>query len=111
MEYNLAIDILESIAAVYPRFELSEKKIKIIMPALLKMDYEGVMDNVERHVTKNPFPPTIAEIASYPAQKNENLEKWQEWELEASKVSQERKNQFAIDLKKVLAEKASDRND
>ncbi|MBB6449836.1 hypothetical protein HNR44_001814 [Geomicrobium halophilum] len=111
MEYNQALDILESISAVYPRFELSEKKVKIIMPALLKMDYEGVMANVERHVTKNPFPPTIADIAAYPVQTNENVEKWREWELEASKVSQERKRQLIINLQKLLAEKASDRID
>ncbi len=109
MKYKEAVDVLETIAELYPsRFEISKKKAMILIPQLEKMDYKGVMDNLSNYVAEKPFPPTIAEIASYPTEKNNHLEKVEQWKQEAKQVSPETKKKFQQQLQELAKEKSHD---
>lgn len=105
MNQNQAVDVLESIDEIYPKFELTEKKVKILLPKLMEMDYDRVMKRLADHAAEKPFPPTLAEIAAYAPAKNEHLEKMKRWEEEASKVSPEKKARVAAELQELLRSK------
>ncbi|MCL7748811.1 replicative helicase loader/inhibitor [Halalkalibacter alkaliphilus] len=79
-----AAEVLLTIHEVYPSYEITERKIKILVPALLKMDLAGVMKRLNEYIMTNPWPPTISDIASYSLQENEVLRKTQEYEKRAS---------------------------
>lgn len=105
MERNQAIEILETINELYPRFELTERKIEIMVPQLEKMDYPRVMARLNEHIVNNSFPPTLAEIAAYAPPKNETLEKMKQWKKEAAEVPLEVKEKFREEMKKLFEEK------
>ncbi|GAK01486.1 hypothetical protein [Geomicrobium sp. JCM 19055] len=108
MTEEQALYIMESISDVYPRFELSEKKIEFMIPGLLKMEYTKVVDNLKRHVAEKPFPPTLSEIAAYPSAENDTLAKMEQWEQEAANVPQETKDQFRKELQRLMKEKGNE---
>lgn len=70
MNRNEAIDVLETIRDIYPKFEVSERKANILIPKLQPMDYGLVMEKLSAHVAAHPYPPTIAEIAAFPPEAN-----------------------------------------
>ena len=94
MNRNEAIDILETIKEVYPRYEITKRKATILIPGLLKMDYDGVLKNLETFAAEKPYPPTIAEIASYPKEANSHFEQRKQWEQEAQQVPDHKKQEF-----------------
>ncbi|CAM3778573.1 replicative helicase loader/inhibitor [Alkalicoccus chagannorensis] len=102
MERKQAVAVIDTIMQLYPRAEFTEKKIEILIAALQKMDYKGVMKNLEAYVAEKPYPPTVAEIASYPPEPNEHFKKQQEWEREAAKVPQEKKEEFRRKMKQAI---------
>lgn len=79
-----AAEVLLTIREVYPSFELTERKMKILVPALLQMDLIHVMKRLNEHIMTNPWPPTIADIAAFPQQENDILKKTNEYEKLAS---------------------------
>ncbi|WP_088103017.1 replicative helicase loader/inhibitor [Halalkalibacter urbisdiaboli] len=79
-----AAEVLLTIRDVYPSYEITERKMKIFVPALLNMDFSGVMKRLNEYIMTNPWPPTISDIASYPIQENEILRKTKEYEKMAS---------------------------
>lgn len=83
MTRDEALEILEIIADVYPRFELTKRKAEIWLPGLQKMEFQGVKRNLENHVAEKVYPPTIAEISAYPKENNIALEKQIQFEQEA----------------------------
>jgi len=105
-----AIDVLEHIAAMYPKVDMSKKKAKMLLPALMEMDYAGVMTKLRHFAMKYPYPPTIAEIAVYPKMPNEHLEKMKKWQEEANKVSEQTKQQFRMQLEKLIIQKVNHEN-
>ncbi|RWZ54563.1 hypothetical protein EQV77_14945 [Halobacillus fulvus] len=108
MNHNQAIEVLETISELYPRkFDITERVAKILIPKLLKMDFDGVIGKLSDYAVSNPFPPTVSDIAVYPPEENRHLERMKEWEEEAAEVSDEVRKLF---LKKLnsLAEEKSD---
>ncbi|MCM2674061.1 hypothetical protein [Alkalicoccobacillus plakortidis] len=85
MESEQASEILQMISEVYPRWELTETKLKALVPVLKKMDYQGVLDNLYEHIASKPFAPTMPEIAAYPKQVDQTQEKIKSFEREAEK--------------------------
>src|SRR5690625_8030050 len=75
MNRNKAIDELETIRYIYPKFNVKERKAKILLPQLAPMDYSLVMEKLSAYVAANPFPPTIAAIAAYPPAENQYLDR------------------------------------
>ncbi|MYL50280.1 hypothetical protein GLV98_12350 [Halobacillus litoralis] len=109
MNQRQAVEVLETIHELYPRnFDVTDKKMALFIPQLKKMDYKGVMRKLSDFATKHPYPPTLAEIAVYPPQKNEALEKMRRWEEEAKQVPEETKQHFRQEIKKLMRDKSHD---
>lgn len=100
------VKLFKFIKSIYPTFEVSQEKINIWSSVMKKMDFDRVMVRVNEHVTENKFPPTIAEIAAYPPEKNDHLDKMREWEQEAAKVPESTKQRFKQEMKKLIQEKS-----
>lgn len=49
MNREEVIDVLEHIAVMYPKAEMSRKKTRILLPTLMEMDYDGVMMKLADH--------------------------------------------------------------
>lgn len=97
-----AFDVLDAIQEFYPNVKMGERKIRVFIPQLLKMDYEGVMDNLSNHVVSHQYAPTLTEIAAYPAEPNVHLEELRVWQEEAAKVPEETKREFQAALRKLV---------
>lgn len=82
MDKGEAVDILETIQAAYPKFEMEEKTLRLWVKLLEKKDYQLSMNKLEQHIFKSVFPPTIADIAAEANQPNEFLEKTKQWEAD-----------------------------
>lgn len=107
MNKSEAKEVLLAIYELYPeKFQLTKRKIEFLVPKLLEMDYELVMDKLSNFVTTSPFPPTLAEIAAYKSVNNEHLVKLQKWDQEAAKVPDEVKRQFREKLQKLIEVKS-----
>lgn len=108
MERSEAIQVLETIRDIYPKYEVSKKKAQMLIPQLKPMDHKQVMEKLSAHVATCPYPPTITEIAAYPVESNDHLEKLKEWRVEASKVPNEIKQVFHQQMIKLIKGKAND---
>ncbi|WP_186579725.1 replicative helicase loader/inhibitor [Aquibacillus kalidii] len=102
MTHDEAVDVLETIAEVYPRYELTKKKAAILLPQLKQMDYQLVLAKLSAYVADHPFAPTIAEIAAYPAKQNEHIRLINQWKQEAENVPQETKQAFQLQMKRLV---------
>ncbi|WP_277680081.1 replicative helicase loader/inhibitor [Gracilibacillus dipsosauri] len=105
MKRDEAIDVLESIAALYPNFEMTERKGNLLIPVLMKMDYQGVLKQLSDYAASNPFPPTIAAIAAYPPEGNPYLARMKRWKEEADNVPREVKQRFRVQVQTLIKEK------
>ncbi|PAF34129.1 hypothetical protein CHH69_17415 [Terribacillus saccharophilus] len=106
MDRKEATAVLRAISDIYPNtFELTETKIELLVPQLVKMDYKRVMVNLSSFAATNKFPPTIAEIAGYAPEHNDSLEKMRKWNEEAAKVDPAVKERFKQDMAKLLKDK------
>jgi hypothetical protein len=105
-----AAEVLLTIHEVYPSYELTERKMKILVPALLQMDLAGVMKRLNEYILTNPWPPTISDIASYPLQQNEVLRKTQEYEKRAAEnpPTKEQIEEFQARFKQLGLTEAED---
>jgi hypothetical protein len=101
-----AIDVLETIRAVYPKFDISKKKATLLIPQLEKMDYAGVINKLSAFIAAYPYAPTIAEIAVYPKEQNAYLKEMEVWEKEAAAVPEKTKERFRKAMLELLAEKS-----
>lgn len=110
MDRKEAIRVLETIKEIYPRYDISKKKAQMLIPQLQPMDAHGVMEKLTAHVAHHPYPPTIAEIAAYPAKSNTHLEKLQKWRLDAAEVPRELKQRFHKQMTQLVKDKANDSN-
>lgn len=108
MDKSEAIQVLETIRDIYPKYEVSKKKAQMLIPQLKQMDHELVMERLSAHLATCPYPPTITEIAAYPAESNDHLEEIKRWRTEASKVPNEIKQVFHQQMIKLIEEKAND---
>lgn len=101
-----AFEVLETIAEFYRQFEITEKKIRVFIPALMRLDYKGTMKKLQDHVLEKPYPPTISEIAVLPrASQRPEEQEWRKIERfrkEAKKVRPEVKEKFRRDLQALL---------
>ena len=106
MENEQASEILLMISEVYPRWELTETKLKALVPVLKKMDYQGVLDNLYEHIASKPFAPTLPEIAAYPKQVDQTQEKIKSFEQEAANnpPTQAQRKMLKARLKQILRE-------
>ncbi|MCP3027632.1 hypothetical protein [Halobacillus sp. A5] len=106
MRHEEAADVLETIEELFGgKFVITERKIEVFIPQLMKMEYKPVMEKVFDYASRYPFPPTLADIAVYPPQSNDYLKKKKQWDEEAAQVPEETKRRFeekfAALLKKV----------
>lgn len=106
MTRDEAIDVLESIAELYPNFQITERKGNLFIPILMKMDYHGVMKKLSHYAQANPFPPMIADIAVFAPEKNTYLERIKRWQEEADNVPPEVKKCFREQMQKLIQEKS-----
>jgi len=111
MNKQEASHVLQTIKELYPTFHLSQMKVAMLMRKLLPMDYEEVIKNVMKHVATHPYPPTIAEIAAYPKQQTEEIDKLDAWRKQAQDVSPEMKEQFFQKMYQLLKEASYEKND
>ncbi|WP_060678695.1 hypothetical protein [Virgibacillus halodenitrificans] len=105
MTQEEAISILETIEAVYPKFELNPTKARLLVPKLMKMEYQGVNEKLADFTVNHIYPPTIAEIAVYLPETNVHTRKINKWRKEAANVSQAKKEAFAQAFKQLSNEK------
>lgn len=105
MDRDEVKELFKLITSVYPRFEVSAQKVDTWTYLMKKMDFKRVMAKAEQHVMENKFPPTVAEIAAYPPEHNDHLDKMKQWEQEAAKVSEETKHRFKYEMQKLIREK------
>ena len=106
MTHEEAIDVLETIAELYPNYSITKKKAKILIPLLKNMDYDGVMENLMHYVAEYHYAPTIAEIAAYPKKEHDYAKKIAQWEEEAKKVTPELRREFQEKFMKLFEEKS-----
>lgn len=97
-----AIEVLKTINEMYPKFNLTKRKAMVLLPNLKAMDYDGVMLKLSFHVMDHPYPPTLNEIASYPAEENSALQEVGQWMEEAKEVSPEVKDAFQEQFKQLV---------
>ncbi|WP_431803303.1 hypothetical protein [Halobacillus andaensis] len=103
MKYEEAAEVLETIEELFPeKFVITERKIAVFIPELMKMDFASVMDKLFGYAARYPFPPTLADIASYPPKPNDYLEKKKQWDEEAAKVPEETKRLFEEKFEALL---------
>ncbi|WP_404451967.1 hypothetical protein LG329_16700 [Virgibacillus necropolis] len=105
MNYEEAITVLETIGELYPKYEVSIRKGQMLAPQLMKMDYARVLENLSDYVATHPYAPTLAEIAAFPVESNEHLDKISVWRAEAAKVPDEVKQNFHKQMIKLLKDK------
>jgi Loader and inhibitor of phage G40P len=101
-----AVDVLETIKLLYPKYEITMEKGNILITSLERMDYRLVMENLTNYVARSPFPPTIADIAAYPSDENENLEQMKKWREEAKRVPEEVKQRFHVAILNLVRSKS-----
>ncbi|OZU87642.1 hypothetical protein CIL03_16270 [Virgibacillus indicus] len=89
-----ALEVLQTINEMYPRFDLTKRKAKMLVPNLKQMDYQGVMKNLSAYIMEHPYPPMLSEIAAYGDEEESHLEEMAKWQEEAKKVSPLLKEQF-----------------
>lgn len=107
MTKHEAIKVLEMIKTMYPKADMPKAKIHMLIPVLEKMDYNGVMENLSKHVARSPFAPTIQEIAAYPSRDNRLAAKMAKWREEAARVPQETREEFWKQMNELLRGKGN----
>lgn len=105
MNKQEAMEVLLTIEEMYPPFELTERKERILVPNLMKMDYEGVMENLASYVMDHPDPPALNEIAAYPDDEKHTLTLMEEWKKEAKGSTPEIRKKFHDAFEKLLQKK------
>jgi len=108
MNRQEAIHVLETIKNVYPKYDITKEKAKMLIPKLLSMHYPCVLERLAQHVAKHPYPPTISEIAVYETKRNTQLETLKKWREEAAHVPVELKETFHKQMLHVIREKTCD---
>lgn len=106
MNKQEAIHVLETIKNVYPKYDITKEKAKMLIPQLLAMDYSSVLERLAKHVATHPYPPTISEIAVYETKRNKQLETLKKWREEAAHVPVELKETFHKQMLHVIREKS-----
>lgn len=106
-------EVFKVIQSMYPRFmpdevEDQQKKLDVWAKLMRDMDYDRVMKKTEEHITESKFPPTLAEITAYAPEEDNNQKQLEEWRKEAAKVSQETKDRFQNELRKLTEAKTHD---
>ncbi|MCT2534786.1 hypothetical protein NC661_04395 [Aquibacillus koreensis] len=104
MNRDQAIDVLETIDELYPKYELTERKANMLLPQLMRMDYDRVLQNLSTYIAQYPYPPTLAEIAAYPKEEQNYVDQLQQWKKEADLVSEETKQKFRQQMDRLLKE-------
>ncbi|MCG5105181.1 hypothetical protein [Oceanobacillus alkalisoli] len=107
MTTDEAMEILNMINEMYPKFNLTKRKAKILIPSLKQMDYTGVLKNLSAHVMHQLYPPMLSEIAAYRQEnkKDSSLTEIEKWEEEAKQVTPEMKKHFQSKFEKLLQQK------
>lgn len=65
MEKHELMKILVLIESVYPEFTVKDGTVENWFAVCRDMDYPLVMKKLSAHIRKSPYPPLMAEIASY----------------------------------------------
>lgn len=105
MKKEEALEVLQTINEMYPRFNLTKRKARMLLPNLKDMDFQGVMNNLSAYIMDHPYAPTLKEIAAYPDVEESPLEEMEQWQAEARKVSPEVKMQFHEQLQAFIKQK------
>lgn len=100
-----ALEVLQTINEMYPRFDLTKRKAKMLVPNLKQMDYQGVMKNLSAYIMEHPYPPMLSEIAAYQDVEESHLEEMEKWQEEAKKVSPKVKEQFREQFEQLIKAK------
>lgn len=100
-----ALEVLQTINEMYPRFNLTKRKAKVLVPNLIQMDYQGVMKNLSAYVLEHPYPPMLSEIAAYQDIEESHLEEMEKWREEAKNVSPKVKEQFREQFEQFIKAK------
>lgn len=105
MNRDQALDVLDTIDDLYEKYDLTQRKVKILLPQLMKMDYDRVLQRLSSFVAEYSYAPTLAEIAAYPPVPNTFVEQVQQWKLEADQVPEETKRQFKEQIEQLFKER------
>ncbi|MDL4842503.1 hypothetical protein [Aquibacillus rhizosphaerae] len=102
-----AFDVLQTIAAFYPNFQLTTDRAKALIQPLVRMNYDGVMDKLTNYALDHSFPPTLADIAVRLPEENKHLGLQKKWQLEAAQVPEETKQHFKREMERLLKKVSS----
>ncbi|WP_407270395.1 hypothetical protein [Radiobacillus sp. PE A8.2] len=102
MTYEEAIEVLQMLEDLFPKYVVTERKTAVLLPALKTMDYDGVMRNISNHYMESPHAPTLKEVAAYPSQANPHIDQMAKWQEEAKKVTPETKEKFRKAFQELL---------
>ena len=65
MTLDEAIEVMKTIHAYYPdKYHLTRRKVRMIVPLLEQMDYDGVMKKLMDFYIAAPYPPALSESLS-----------------------------------------------
>ncbi len=106
MNKDEALEILRSLSDLFPAYSLTKAKAKNLLPVFEKMDYERVKQNLYAYALEHTYPPTIADIAAFPPDKDDYMDKIKEWQKEAAKVTPEQKAAFLEQFQRLVKEKS-----
>lgn len=102
MTRNEALHILRTIKTIYPRFQLTEQVVKVLLPRLQEMDYDRVFKRLNAYVVESPFPPALSDIAAYPEKTDHSLEYYSQWREAHEQVPEETKRKFQEKVRALL---------
>lgn len=102
------LELFKLIKSIYPNFEVTQEKIDMWADVMKGMDFDRVMSRAKEHVTTNKFPPTIAEISAYAPEKNNHLEKFEQWKREAKQVPESKKQAFRKEVQRLIEAKSNE---
>lgn len=85
MNKEQVFEVLKLLNDAYPNFEVTQSKIDTWARLLSNQNPAVVMQNAERYVMNNKYPPSISELRDSKSEANSNdfLNKLAKWEREA----------------------------
>ena len=107
LEKEHALKIFKAVAALYPTFnnkgsdETKREVAKVWLWKLQKGDYRQTMKRLDQYSNDNKFPPSVADIITYPPRKH-HIENFSE---DIKKVQEEKSNPKTAKLREEKLKK------
>jgi hypothetical protein len=105
MTKKQVLKLLILIESVYTNCTFKDETVQQWFSVCSEMDYEKVIEKLNNHIRKSPFPPAIAEIAVFSSEEDQLQDTLQEWIEEGrERIERQRNNTNPITLPDWLIE-------